>query len=81
MKLMELTEFLVKSLVSDPEMVSVKAFDGEENQIIIEVLVAEKDMGPVIGSSGRTANAIRTIVQAASYINENKQVRININSF
>ena len=81
MKLVELTEYLVKSIAKQPDMVSVKQFDSEEEKIIIEVLVAEDDMGIVIGRSGTNANAIRTIVQAASYIQDNKQVRINIDSF
>ncbi|MFA5603347.1 MAG: KH domain-containing protein [Bacilli bacterium] len=81
MKLVELTEFLVKSIAKEPDMVSVKQFENEEDKVIIEVLVAESDMGIVIGRSGTNANAIRTIVQAASYIKENKQVRINIDCF
>lgn len=81
MKLVELTEYLVKSIAKEPDMVSVKQFDSEEDKIIIEVLVAESDMGIVIGRSGANANAIRTIVQAASYTKDNKQVRINIDSF
>lgn len=81
MELLELTEFLVKSLVGDPETVSIKQFEDEDNKIIIEILIDEKDMGIVIGKAGVTANAIRTIVQAASYNYDNKQVVININAF
>lgn len=81
MKLVELTEFLVKSIVSDPEMVSVKQFDGEENQLIIEVLVQENDMGAAIGRGGNNANSIRTIVQAASYVQDNKHIKINFDCF
>ena len=80
MKLVELTEYLIKSLVKDPDSVSVKQFDLEEDFITIEVLVNEDDMGIVIGKNGNTAQAIRTIVQASAYINENKKVRINIDS-
>lgn len=50
MKLLELTEFLVKNLVSDPETVSIKQFEDGEF-IIIEVLVDEKDMGMLIGKA------------------------------
>ncbi len=81
MKLVELTEYLVKSIATKPDMVSVKQFDNEEDKVIIEVIVVEDDMGIVIGRAGNNANAIRTIVQAASYVQENKQVRINIDSF
>lgn len=80
MHLVELTEYLIKSLVKDPEMVSVKKFDDEET-ITIQVLVDNDDMGAVIGKGGVTANAIRTIIQASAYINKDKRVKINIDSF
>lgn len=79
MKLSDLTEFLVKSLVKNPDEVSVRAFDDDE-LITIEVLVSEEDMGRVIGKKGMIANAIRTIVQASSYLNHEKKVHINIAS-
>ena len=79
--LVELTEYLIKSLVKDPEMVSVKKFDDDEETITIQVLVDNDDMGAVIGKGGVTANAIRTIIQASAYINKDKRVKINIDSF
>ena len=81
MNLVELTEFLVKSIASEPEMISVKQFEDDEEKVTIQVLVDEKDMGAVIGKKGSIANAIRTIVQASSYVNDKKSVRINIDSF
>ena len=81
MDFVELTSHLVKSVVREPDMVAVKQFTDTDGTIIIEVLVNESDMGSVIGKSGITANAIRTIVQAASYINGNVKVKINIDSF
>ena len=80
MKLSELTEVLIRSLVKDPDSVSVRQFDDEEDFITIEVLVNESDMGAVIGRKGITAQSIRTIVHAAAYINGEKKVRINIDS-
>ena len=80
MKLSELTEVLIRSLVKDPDSVSVRQFDDEEDFITIEVLVNESDMGAVIGRKGITAQSIRTIVLAAAYINGEKKVRINIDS-
>ncbi len=79
MKLADLTEFLVKSLVKDPDAVSVKAFD-DDDLITIEVIVDSDDMGRVIGKKGIIASAIRTIVQASSYLNHDKRVHINIAS-
>jgi predicted RNA-binding protein YlqC (UPF0109 family) len=81
MDLVALTEYLVKSLVKDPDSVSVKQFDVEEEYITIQVLVNSEEMGAVIGRGGNIANSIRTLVQASSYINGNKKVRINIDSF
>ena len=80
--LVEMTEYLVKNLVKNPDMVTVKEFPSDnENEIIIEVLVSNDDIGKVIGKSGKTANAIRTLVQANSYLQDNKRVKINIESF
>jgi len=81
MSLVELTEHLIKSLVKEPDMVSVKQFDDEEEMITIQVLVNDSDMGAVIGRGGNIANAIRTIVQASAYANNMKKVKINIDSF
>jgi len=80
MTLVELTEMIVKSLVSDPDSISVKEFPSDD-EIIIEVVVKEEDMGSVIGREGKIANSIRTVVQASSYLKDNKKVKINISSF
>ena len=82
MSLVELTEFLVKTLVTNKDSVSVKEFDtDEENTVLIQVLVDSSDIGRVIGKGGKLANAVRTLVQASSYIKDNKKVKINIDSF
>ena len=83
MDLVNLTEAIIKKLVSDPENVSVKEFEtDEENTIQIEVLISADDMGRVIGKNGKTINSIRTIVGAASSLSEdNKKVRINVDSY
>ena len=82
MDLVELTESIIKSLVWDTEAVSVKEFPtDEENVILIQVMVSDADMGRVIGRNGRTANAIRTLVQASSSLTDNKYVKIDIDKF
>ena len=82
MKLVELTEFIVKELVNDPDSVSVKEFPSEnENEVIIQVMVPEDQMGRVIGKGGNLAKALRTIAQASSYVGGNKRVNINIDSY
>ena len=61
----ELLTFVAQSLVEHPDQVSVNKTEGPE-AIILELHVAEDDMGKVIGKQGRIAKAIRTIVKAAS---------------
>jgi len=79
--MVELTEFLVKSLVKNPDVVSVKQFEKNEDIVTIQVLVDSDDMGAVIGKNGIIASAIRTIVQASSYMNGEPRVKIDIDSF
>ena len=82
MKLVELTKVIVSELVSDPDSITVKEFPSEnEDEIIIEVMVPEKEMGRVIGKDGTMAKALRCIVQASSYTHDNKRVNINIDSY
>ncbi len=82
MDLIELTKSIIETLVKDKEALSVKEFEAEEeNTILIEVMISETDMGRVIGKGGKTANAIRTLVQASSYLQDNKRVKINIDHF
>ncbi len=60
----ELIEYIAKSLVDRPENVVVKETEGEKTTII-ELRVAQEDLGKVIGKQGRTARAMRTILNAA----------------
>ena len=82
MKLVDLIQTIVGELVEDKDSITVKEFPSDsDNEIVIQVLVPEDQMGKVIGKDGRNAKAIRTIAQASSYINENKRVNINIDSY
>ncbi len=56
-----LVEFVVKHLVDNPDKVSVSVINGEQ-ATIIELKVAQVDLGKVIGKQGRTAKALRTLV-------------------
>ena len=60
----DLVEFLVRALVEKPEEVEVEEFE-EEGDLVLEVSVADDDLGRVIGRGGRIANAIRTVARAA----------------
>ena len=72
----ELVKYIAQSLVSNPEEVRVDVIDGER-QVIIELRVAQNDMGKVIGKQGKIAKAIRTVVKAAS-VRENKKYVVDI---
>ena len=72
----ELLEFIAKSMVSDPDSVTVEE-SVQENSVVLTLHVAEGDMGKVIGKQGRIAKAIRTVVKAAAS-HENKKVTVDI---
>jgi uncharacterized protein len=73
----ELLEYLVRSLVDDPDAVRVDRFDEPDGTVILELSVAEDDYGKVIGRGGRIAAALRTVVRAAA-VKENRRVLIDI---
>lgn len=79
MELKEFTEYLVKSIVNNPDKVRVSEFKLEDD-LIIEVLVSDEDRSVVIGKGGKMANAIRTLVQAHAYIMNLGRVKLNIDS-
>ena len=79
MDLLKLTEELVLAIVKDKEAVGVKEFATDEpNVILIQVIIDNTDMPRVIGRNGKIINSIRTLVQASSYLQENKIVKINV---
>ena len=59
-----LIEQIAKALVDDPAQVAVDEYEDEGEQVI-ELTVAENDLGKIIGRSGRTARALRTVLAAA----------------
>lgn len=72
----ELVEIIAKALVDHPDAVSVQEVEGEQS-IILELKVADDDMGKVIGKQGRIAKAIRTVIKAAA-TKEDKRVMLEI---
>ena len=56
---------IVKALVDNPEQVQINEIEGRQT-VVLELRVDKSDMGKVIGKQGRTANAIRTLLNAAS---------------
>lgn len=61
----DLVSFLARALVDDPEAVDVQVVEGDR-AYVLELTVAEDDLGKVIGKEGRTARAIRTLLSSMS---------------
>lgn len=74
--MVELVEYIAKSLVDDPDSVNVRS-QREDDELNIYLTVAENDMGKVIGKQGRIAKAIRSILKATS-LKENIKVNLEI---
>ena len=72
----ELVEVIVKALVDNPDEVAVTEKE-EGKALVLEVKVADSDMGKVIGKQGRIAKAIRSVVKAAA-AKEDKKVIVDI---
>ena len=72
----ELLLFIARSLVENPEQVTVTVTESDE-AITLTLSVAQEDMGKVIGRQGRIAKAIRTVIRAAS-MKEGKPVFVEI---
>lgn len=64
-RLNELVSFIAQSLVDSPEKVEVREVAGEQTTVL-ELKVAQEDLGKIIGKQGKTAKAIRTILGAAA---------------
>jgi predicted RNA-binding protein YlqC (UPF0109 family) len=73
----ELLEFLARSLVADPGAVEVTEVEEIDGEVVLELEVAEDDLGRVIGRGGRVANALRTVMKAAA-TREEKRVVVDI---
>ncbi len=71
-----LVEYIVKELVNEKEQVNVTRVERDD-AVVIEVRVAQEDMGKIIGKQGKIARAIRTVVKAAS-TKEEKRVIVDI---
>ena len=72
----DLLAVIAKALVDEPDGVSVNQIDGEQS-VVLELKVADSDMGKVIGKQGRIAKSIRTVMKAAAN-RENKHVVVEI---
>jgi predicted RNA-binding protein YlqC (UPF0109 family) len=71
--MLELVKYIAQSLVDNPDEVKVNEVEGEKS-IVLELSVAQEDMGKVIGKQGRIAKAIRSVVKASSTKSNKKYV-------
>lgn len=79
-KVIYLVDYLVKQMVSEPELVSISQDSDDGTFSVINIKVSPNDMGSIIGKGGNIANSIRTIAQAVAYANGEKKVKVNIDS-
>jgi predicted RNA-binding protein YlqC (UPF0109 family) len=73
----DLLEFLARSLVAEPDAVEVSEVEEIDGEVVLELEVAEDDLGRVIGRGGRVANALRSVMKAAA-TREEKRVVVDI---
>ncbi|MDP8904762.1 MAG: KH domain-containing protein [Chloroflexota bacterium] len=72
----DLVEYVARSLVDEPDAVTVEVTDGPDGQVI-ELHVAESDMGKVIGRNGSVAKALRTLLKVVA-AREGEQISLEI---
>jgi predicted RNA-binding protein YlqC (UPF0109 family) len=73
----DLLDFLTRSLVENPDEVQVTEAEEVDGEVVLEVEVADDDLGRVIGRGGRVANALRSVMKAAA-TREDKRVVVDI---
>ena len=73
----ELIEFIARSLVEKPEAVTVTEEEGEDGSTLLQLAAAPEDMGRIIGKQGRTAKAMRTLLNAKA-TREEKRASLQI---
>lgn len=73
----ELIEFIAKSLVENPDAVTISEEEAEDGTILVKLAAAQEDMGRIIGKQGRTAKAMRTLLNAKA-TRENRRANLQI---
>ena len=73
----ELIEFIAKSLVENPDAVTISEEESEDGNILVKLAAAQEDMGRIIGKQGRTAKAMRTLLNAKA-TRENRRATLQI---
>ena len=62
----DLLEFLARALVDKPDQVSIEGFEEDDGTVVLEIRVADDDVGKIIGRGGRTVSSLRTVMRAVA---------------
>ena len=73
----ELLAYLARTLVDDPDQVSVESFEEDDGTLVLELQVADDDAGKVIGRGGRTVAALRTVMKASA-VRHDRRVLVDV---
>lgn len=73
----ELLRYLARALVDHPDDVRVDSFEEDDGTLVLELEVAEDDVGQVIGRGGRTVNALRTLIRASA-VKDGRRVLVDV---
>jgi predicted RNA-binding protein YlqC (UPF0109 family) len=73
----EFLAYLARTLVDEPDQVSVESFEEDDGTLVLEQHVADDDPGKVIGRGGRTVAALRTVVKAAA-VKDGQRVLVDV---
>ena len=73
----DLLEFLARALVDEPDAVTVESFEEDDGTVVLELRVADGEVGKVIGRGGRTINALRAVVRACS-VKHGRRVLVDV---
>lgn len=76
-RLKDVVEYTVRSLVREPDEVTVKEIWNHDDDLVLKITTAQPDMGKVIGKQGRIAKALRTIAKAQA-VKEDVKVTVDI---
>ena len=72
-----LLEYLARAIVDEPDGVEVDSFEEEDGTLVLELRVADGDVGKVIGRNGRTVNALRAVVRASA-VKQGRRVLVDV---
>ena len=73
----ELLRYLARALVDNPDGVRVDCFEEEDGTLVLELEVADDDVGQVIGRGGRTINALRSLIRASA-VKDGRRVLVDV---